>query len=121
MAAVWAVSAAAALALTPVWRMLAQLLPPCGFRHLTGLPCPTCGTTRAGLALLAGDLPGAFAHNPAAATAGLAFLAGGMAAAMWALFRGPMPVLPLNGRPVRLALAASVMANWAYLFLWSPQ
>jgi len=39
---------------------------PCGFRTLTGLPCPFCGGTRAAHALLHGDLAGAAHLNPLA-------------------------------------------------------
>lgn len=37
---------------------------PCVFRVITGVPCPGCGLTRAGIALLRLDLPMAFYYNP---------------------------------------------------------
>ncbi len=40
-------------------------LPLCGFRHLTGLPCPLCGGTRLCAALAQGDWAAAWAANPA--------------------------------------------------------
>ena len=50
----------------------------CPFYALTGVPCPGCGLTRAGLCLLQLDFAGAFALNPAiylvALTAGFALL-----------------------------------------------
>lgn len=36
----------------------------CPFKRLTGLPCPGCGMTRAYLALLRGDISGAFQLHP---------------------------------------------------------
>ncbi len=36
----------------------------CLFRSLTGIPCPACGMSRAWLALLHGDLAGAFRYHP---------------------------------------------------------
>lgn len=39
-------------------------LPVCPLHHLTGLYCPGCGTTRAVLALMHGDLYSAFRYNP---------------------------------------------------------
>jgi len=36
----------------------------CGFRHLTGLPCPLCGGTRVCAALAQGDLSAALQLNP---------------------------------------------------------
>lgn len=38
---------------------------PCPFHYLTGLSCPGCGLTRLLLALAEGNLPAAFAANPA--------------------------------------------------------
>lgn len=117
LALLWAASAVSALLLVPFWRLLVPLLPPCGFRVMTGLPCPTCGTTRAGLALLAGDIPTALACNPGAAVAGLMFLGGGAVAAGWALLRAPMPVLLPGGSRLRVVLIAAFLANWAYLLV----
>lgn len=36
----------------------------CLFRHLTGIPCPSCGSTRAALSLLHGDLLNSIMWNP---------------------------------------------------------
>ncbi len=36
----------------------------CFFRRITGLPCPSCGMTRAYLALFAGDIKNAFFMHP---------------------------------------------------------
>lgn len=38
----------------------------CLFRRLTGFPCLCCGTTRACLAILRGDVVGALTYNPLA-------------------------------------------------------
>ncbi len=43
----------------------------CLFRNATGLPCPTCGTTRAVLAAADGRLADAASFNPFMATAAL--------------------------------------------------
>jgi hypothetical protein len=45
---------------------LFNLLPACIFRQITGVPCPSCGATRAGLALAQGDLLVALSYNPLA-------------------------------------------------------
>ena len=39
-------------------------LPLCGFRHLTGVPCPLCGGTRACAALADGNFFAAWQLNP---------------------------------------------------------
>lgn len=40
------------------------LLPVCTFRAAVGFPCPSCGMTRAGLALAQGEFFQAFAYHP---------------------------------------------------------
>ena len=36
----------------------------CVFRRITGLPCPSCGMTRAYISLFKGDISGAFLMHP---------------------------------------------------------
>ena len=62
-------SRGAAIALLVAGSVL-SLLPghagvPCPLRTLTGVPCPMCGMTTSVEATLHGDLPHAFAANPA--------------------------------------------------------
>jgi hypothetical protein len=52
------------LALGAAPLLLADGLPLCGFRHLTGQPCPLCGGTHACAALAQGDLLAAWQANP---------------------------------------------------------
>lgn len=47
-----------------VFALRSGLSVPCPFHALTGLLCPGCGVTRMCLALLALDLPAAWAANP---------------------------------------------------------
>lgn len=48
-----------------VYVLLACLLHiPCPFRFAVGIPCPGCGMTRACIALIKGDVQGAFALHP---------------------------------------------------------
>jgi hypothetical protein len=53
----------------------------CPFNLLTGLPCPGCGSTRAFLALMSGDLERAIAYNS------LLFIAPIILVAMYFFFR----------------------------------
>lgn len=87
---------------------------PCPFHWLTGYPCPSCGGTRAVLALLQGDWQRALLLNP-----GLLLLLAGIAAyAAWGIVRhrrdGRWPHGPHIPAARWLALIA-LTANWAYL------
>lgn len=116
LAFIWGVLAASSILLRPLWLALPPYLPKCPFRSLTGLPCPTCGTTHAVLAALHGRPLQALAANPLAALAGATFIVGGLLAPLWAGANLPIPETP---RPwplwFRVALVAVILANWAYL------
>ena len=61
----WTSVAAALSLLFVLWMRLVEWPPLlCPFRVVTGLPCPTCGSTRALLALAAGDVSAAWRWNP---------------------------------------------------------
>lgn len=116
LALLWFFAAAVSLALRDLWLAAAGFLPRCAFKALTGLPCPTCGTTRAAQAMLQGRLLDAFAVNPLAAAAGATFVVGGLLAPVWLLLRGPVPEIP-HPLPVRVRLGAVgvIVATWIYL------
>ncbi len=116
LAFVWGVAAAASIVLRPLWLVLPPFLPRCAFRALTGIPCPTCGSTHAALAALHGHPLQALAANPMVAVAGGAFILGGLIAPLWAAVNLPVPTTP---RPwplwLRISLGALILANWIYL------
>jgi hypothetical protein len=116
LAFLWLAAAVSALALRPLWLAVGPLLRPCVFRSLTGIPCPTCGTTRAAAAFLDGHLITAFAANPLAAAAGLLFVVGAPLATLWAVSGWPVPVLPtpLPGW-VRIGAVILLVVNWLYV------
>lgn len=116
LAWLWGIVTVCSLLLRPFWLALAPLVPACPFRSITGIPCPTCGTTHAALALLNGHVGDAFSANPLAALAGLAFVTGGLIAPVWAAFNWPVPEIPspLPGWS-RAAIVAVLLAGWAYL------
>jgi Protein of unknown function (DUF2752) len=93
-------------------------LPRCTFKMLTGLPCPTCGVTRAVIALSRGQIAHGLFMNPLAAIAcGAALVYLVYAAAVLAL-RLPRlrPVLsPAGGRALRAATVAAIAINWMWL------
>ena len=91
---------------------IAQLLPGCAFKRLTGVPCVTCGLTRCLMALGHGDWAAAFHWHPAAA--GVAVML--PALAVWDLRRAwrgdPYPGLP-DSRVARWSAWAALLAVWA--------
>lgn len=120
MAWLWGAVAVSSLLLRPFWLALAPFVPGCPFRAITGIPCPTCGTTHAALALLNGQLGDAFSANPLAALAGIAFVAGGLLAPVWATFSWPVPEIPTPlPRWARAAIVAVLLAGWVYLIVKS--
>jgi hypothetical protein len=115
----WGAVAASLVALSPLAARIAPALPACPFKSLTGLPCLTCGATRAALALGRFDFPAAFAVSPLAAAAWIALIAGGLAAGIASLARLEVPEPPRDlPRALRWAILAAVLANWAYL-IWT--
>lgn len=107
-------------ALGALWIGMGLPRPVCHFRMVTGVPCPTCGTTRMGEALLRGELGTALAMNP------LVFVVLTILA-IWALIgtvdwlRGTPARRLIVDRGERLALrvgAVTVLAGgWIYQIL----
>jgi hypothetical protein len=87
----------------------------CLFRSVTGMPCPTCGSTRAMFAIGRGDIATALALNPLlvlALAVGVVWLAG------QALLPGETRAWAaiVRRRHAWLALLAALLLNWIYLF-----
>lgn len=89
----------------------------CMFKAVTGIPCMTCGTTRALGLLAAGDFAGALAMSPLAA-AGAALLIPWGLADLILMTRGRAVGVELSGAAAssaRIAVVAAVLLNWGYL------
>ncbi len=118
---VWAVGLTSLwVALVVVASVLSQRYhtpgPVCPFKALTGLPCLSCGLTRACFALGAGDVWTAWTYNPLMVT----LIAAGAVMAGVRLITGRSLRIELTRWERRLALAALVLvagANWTYLIL----
>ena len=118
LAILWGAAAISSVVLRPVWIAIAPHLGSCTFRNLTGIPCPSCGTTRTALALLNFDFFGALTVNPLATIVAVAFIIGGGLALIWVLVRGPVPTLKLSwSRRWTGAVVGVVLINWTYLIL----
>ena len=87
------------------------LLNTCPFQALTGLSCPTCGTTHAAVALSHGRLAAALAANPLAAATLLLLLPATLASI--ALRRVETP--QRTRRILAWSVAVLVLLNWGYL------
>ena len=113
--------ALAAAAFVPVDRILSGTGYACGFRMLTGYPCPTCGVTRAFIRTAHFELGWALRLNPLAT----ATLLGTMVYVPYALTAvvlrtRRLRLTHLSRRSIRLLLAlcaALVLGNWAYMIV----
>jgi len=116
LAFLWGGAALAGAAAAPFARAFASVLPGCLFRAVTGIPCPTCGGTRALLALARLDIPAALAWNPLVTLGALVFVLGGVVALARAFGGRGVP----DGPPPRWAGAAAglaFVANWAFVIV----
>ena len=114
VADLWAVAAASAVALLPFWRAVLPALPVCPMRSLLGLPCPTCGATRAGHALADGQVLEAILYNPLVTVAALFFVTAGLTAPLWVRLGGAVPEIRAS-LSTRIALVAVLALNWTYV------
>jgi hypothetical protein len=98
---------------------LIALVPPCPFHSITGLPCPSCGTTRSGILLSQFRVLEAFRTNPF-------FVLVCVGVAIWALSAFILHIMGKRMRIVRfnestplirVLLIGTILANWIYLIL----
>jgi hypothetical protein len=107
------------VAAAAVWLLHLDRLPItlCLFKGLTGLPCPTCGSTRALGHLFSLDFAGALRMNPF--TTLVAVVVAGWAAADLALLPRrqalDLKVSPRLAFALRVGALVVFVANWVYL------
>ena len=117
----WGLVALALIAFSPLAPELAATTPACPVKSISGLPCPTCGSTRGSLALLDGRILDALAFNPLVMSSGIAFVIGGLLAPLWAWKISKIPDLDRSlPMAARIAIVALVVLNWAYLVFVFP-
>jgi hypothetical protein len=94
---------------------------PCIFKAETGFPCPSCGSTRALMMLLRGDIAGSLLTNPIGLLLGLLLLI----VPFWILFdlitRNATLLQfyknaekTIRKKPVALLLILLILANWCW-------
>jgi Protein of unknown function (DUF2752) len=115
LALLWGAVAGVLLAASPWASAFGDALWECTFKSWTGIPCPTCGTARAAVALARLDVLEALSRYPLPALAWIFLLAGGLGAAAMALLGRQPPQIP-SRIPVwgRVAIVAAVLGNWMY-------
>jgi hypothetical protein len=115
VAYLWGGTVLVLLALSPFASPIGDSLWTCSFKSLTGLPCPSCGTTRAAIALARLDVLGALERYPLPALCWIFFVAGGVVSGAMALAGRTPPPIP-NRLPLwaRWTVAAVVLLNWMY-------
>ncbi|HEY2711981.1 MAG TPA: DUF2752 domain-containing protein [Chthoniobacterales bacterium] len=115
----WLVVSLGAVALLGFWLSLGLPTPHCAFRSLTGLPCPTCGATRAAWQFLHGHFLASFLFNPLAFLAYCIVVAFDLYAFAVLILRAPRlrftGLTSAERAAVRYSVLALLAANWLYL------
>lgn len=99
---------------------VAKLVPfwGCGFRKVTGYPCPGCGLTRVADRFAHLNIVGAFKANPLGTVAAAAFAAAMVMSFLHLVFRVPIPEPVLDERDwlrVRWGALVLLAANYAWV------
>ncbi len=101
------------------WLAMGLPWPRCPFFAVTGLPCLTCGATRAALAFLHGDFLSAWKWNPLATVAFCGVIAFDLYAAVVLVGRRPrLRIVDWTGtekNAARIAAISLLALNWIYL------
>jgi len=117
--ALWLLVGSASLCLLGVALVTPGIqLPVCGFKTITGLPCPTCGITRTIIALSRGDVSRGVFMNPLAAilcAVGLLYLVYAAIVLALRLPRFRPTVTSIGARRLRIAACTALAVNWIWL------
>jgi hypothetical protein len=100
------------------WPPLLSLAPGCVFQGLTGVPCPTCGSTRSLVHLSHGDIVSAFSMNPLVTLAMIAAVVYFLFSLIILAFDLPRITCILTDKEksvMRAAVLIILLAQWAYL------
>jgi hypothetical protein len=115
LAFLWGAVALVLIGVSPWASLAGDFLWDCTFKSWTGIPCPTCGTARAALALARWDVLEALGRYPLPTLAWTALIGGGLCVGAMALLGRTPPAIP-SRLPAwsRAAVGAAVLANWMY-------
>ena len=111
-------SIAALCVLAVKYLPIAHIAPSCVFRGMSGLPCPTCGTTRALLSMAKGNFIDAMTMNPLVVVLLTAAIASCLYSFVSLLFGTRRMTFSLSEREkdvMRITAVMIVLLNWGYL------
>jgi Protein of unknown function (DUF2752) len=116
---IWFSVSLSSLAMAALWFALHQPWPRCAFHELTGLPCVTCGATRAAMQFFHGNFLVALKWNPLALAGLCAVSVFDVYAAIVLATRAPrLRIADLKAfekNSLRIVVVALLALNWAYL------
>ena len=116
---VWLSVSVAVFAGGAAWLALGLDWPQCPFLAMTGLPCMTCGATRATITFLHANFLQAFSWNPLAFLALCGVAAFDLYAVVVLLSRGPRLRLvdwtKTEKNVFRIVIVCALLLNWMYL------
>ena len=122
---IWLIVSVTALGLAAGWRWVGLPWPSCLFHDVTGLPCVTCGATRATTEFLHGRFLAALEWNPLVFAILCAMVALNLYAAAVLFARVPRVRLiqftPSEKKTARIMLIAAAVSNWIYLLSHSTR
>jgi hypothetical protein len=89
----------------------------CLFKHLTGVPCPTCGLTRGGVSLLKGRFVQAWLFNPLLFTILVLLFA---AVVIRLVFGRAVQIRLTQAEKIIALVSAGILlaVNWVYVILY---
>jgi hypothetical protein len=116
---IWLVVSVGVLAGGAAWLAMGLAWPHCPFLAVTGLPCLTCGATRAAIALFTGDFRSGFSWNPLAFLALCGVAVFDLYAILVLVARAPrlriVDWTRMEKNIARLAIVCALLVNWIYL------
>jgi hypothetical protein len=106
------------VAIARFYPMAINLVPPCLFHYLTGIPCPACGATRAGLSLSHLRFSNAFSSNPFFCCFFIGLALWGINTAIGLVFRKNLSLVLSNKEQavLRAIIVVLFFSSWIYLF-----
>ncbi|MBN2355860.1 DUF2752 domain-containing protein [candidate division KSB1 bacterium] len=98
---------------------LLTFIPPCMFRLLTGIPCPACGATSAGVYLSKLEIGMAFAASPLFTLLYMAMIVVAINSLVGAVWGKNLSLQLSDGerKTVRYIALVAVPLNWLYLVI----